>query len=57
MYVYISDTLRIKRLINFYRDVKKIEKNLYKKIIIDREIEETIFIKNTKNNADFIFRL
>lgn len=57
IYVDISDTLRIKRLINFYRDVKKIEKNLYKKILIDRELEETIFIKNTKNNADFIFRL
>jgi uridine kinase len=55
IYVDITDTLRIKRLIHFYKDVKKIEKDRYKKIIQDREIEETLFIKNTKNNADFIF--
>ena len=55
IYVSVSDSIRIKRLIKFYRDVKKVTKDIYKKIIIDREKEETLFIKNTIKNADMIF--
>ena len=35
--------------------MKKVTKDIYKKIIIDREKEETLFIKNTIKNADMIF--
>ena len=55
IYVNVSNYTRIKRLITFYRDYKKVHKNEYKKIIIDRELEEIPFIKKTASFADIFF--
>lgn len=55
IFVDIADTLRIKRLIDFYSNVKKVEREGYKQIILDREKEETLFVKATAKNADLLF--
>lgn len=55
IFVEIGDALRIKRLIEFYRKVKKVDRNTYKQIILEREKEETLFVKATAENADFLF--
>jgi uridine kinase len=55
IYVNVSNYTRIKRLITFYRDYKKVHKNEYKKIIIERELEEIPFIKKTASFADIFF--
>jgi uridine kinase len=55
IFVDIADTLRIKRLIDFYSKVKKVERETYKQIILDREKEETLFVKATAENADLLF--
>lgn len=55
IYVSIPDCLRIKRLLSFYKEVKKIDRNEYKKIIRAREGEETLFVKKSSLNADFVF--
>ncbi len=55
IYVQISDYERVKKLINFYSNIKKIDKLEYKKIIKERENEEVPFIKNSSKKADIIF--
>ena len=57
IFVEIRDVLRIKRLIEFYRDKKKISKKKYKKIIISREAEEKKNIMNSKKNTNYILSL
>jgi transketolase C-terminal domain/subunit len=49
-FVAVNDSLRIKRLIRFYRDVKKLRRDLYKKIILERESEEVIFVKKSASS-------
>ena len=51
----ISDFRRIKRLINFYKDVKALPNFEYKKLIKERELEEIPYIKKASDNADVIF--
>ena len=51
LFVNINDCVRIKRLILFYRDFKKIPKKVYKKIIKNRENEEVPYVKNTMRYA------
>lgn len=55
IYVNIPDVTRLKRLIHFYKTVKKMEKYEYRKIIIEREKEEVPFIKASKMQADIIY--
>ena len=55
IYVNVSNYTRIKRLITFYKDYKKVHKNEYKKIIMDRELEEIPFIKKTASYADIFY--
>lgn len=57
IFVDVPDYLRIKRLIKYYGETKKLPKNIYKKIILDREKEEVPFIKKTSSEADIIFQL
>lgn len=56
IYVDIDDLLRLKRLIFYYKNIKNLSKFNYKKIIRDREVEETPFIKKTSNLAQIIFK-
>lgn len=56
IYVDIDNLLRLKRLIFFYKNVKCLSKANYKKIIFDREIEETPFIKKSAEFAQIIFK-
>ena len=56
IYVDIDNLLRLKRLIFFYKNVKNLSKVNYKKIIFDRETEETPFIKKTYDLAQIIFK-
>ncbi len=55
IFVDIADTLRIKRLLDFYGRVKKVERATYKNIIREREKEETLFVKGSIHNADLVF--
>lgn len=55
IFVDIADILRIKRLLDFYNRVKKVERAAYKNIILEREKEETLFVKRSMYNADLIF--
>lgn len=57
IFIEIKDSLRIKRLINFYRDKKKLNKIQYKKIILSRELEEKKIIINSKKNSNYILSL
>lgn len=57
IFVEIRDILRIKRLIQFYRDKKKFPKMKYKKIIFTREEEEKKNIMNSKENANYTLSL
>ena len=54
IFVDIPDTVRKQRLKDFYSLTKKIDKNIYEKILSDREKEEVIFIKATHGNADIL---
>lgn len=56
IFVSTNDCLRIKRLIRYHREVKKLKRNLYKKIISEREGEEVLFVKKSAQNADFLFQ-
>lgn len=55
IFVNIPDVPRIKRLLQFYRDVKNLPRSSYKDIILARESEEVPFIKKTALNADIVF--
>lgn len=55
IFVEIADYVRLKRLIHFYKTVKKTGRAEYKKIILQREKEEVPYIKKTSENADIIF--
>ena len=57
IFIEIKDSLRIKRLINFYRNKKKLNKIQYKKIILSREFEEKKIIINSKKNSNYILNL
>ena len=56
IFVDVNDRLRIKRLIKFYRDIKKLRRDVYKNIIQEREDEEVIFIKKSAIRANLIFK-
>lgn len=51
-----TDLLRLERMMDFYKNVKKLHAVAYKKIILSREAEEVPFIKNSAKNADVIFQ-
>lgn len=55
IFVDIPDELRRQRLVNFYSDIKRLNRKEYENIIETREIEEVAFIKGTAVNADIIF--
>lgn len=55
IFINIPDTLRKKRLAEFYLDYKKVSKNEFDMIFNEREKEEVPFIKSTKRNADLVF--
>lgn len=55
IFVEVADTLRMKRLIDFYARVKQVKRTDYKQIILEREKEETLFVKQTANHADILF--
>ena len=56
IYLSIPDCSRIKRLINFYSQVKRMNKVQYKDIILSRENEEIPFIKRSSRNAHVILQ-
>lgn len=53
--ITISDCKRYKRLVHFYKSVKRLTSEDYKRIIKDREKEEIPFIQEASRNADIIF--
>ena len=55
IFVDIPDELRRQRLVNFYSDIKRLDRKEYEDIIKRREKEEVTFIKGTAVNADIIF--
>ena len=55
VFVDIPDDLRMKRLTEFYANVKELPENEYKDILQERESEEVAFVKSTSMNADVIF--
>lgn len=55
IFVDIPDDLRRQRLVNFYSDIKRLDRKEYENIIKKREKEEVTFIKETAKNADVIF--
>lgn len=55
IFVDVSQITRLKRLIFFYKEVKKIKQQEYRKIILEREKEEVPFIKASKKEADIIY--
>ena len=54
IYIQTNNFIRLKRLIRFYRSVKNIDRNTYKKIIKKRESEEINFINKSKKYADLL---
>jgi len=56
IFVDIADLPRIKRLVSFYRDIKKLDARSYKQLIRAREAEEVPFIKSTRSQADIVHR-
>lgn len=56
IFVQTSDCTRLKRLLNFYANTKMLCKADYKRIILSREDEEIPFIKQSVQNAHFIFQ-
>lgn len=55
IFVDIPDKLRKQRLVDFYSDIKGLDRKEYQNIIETRENEEVPFIKRTAVNADVIF--
>lgn len=55
IFVDVPDELRRQRLVNFYSDIKRLDRKEYEDIIKKREKEEVTFIKETAVNADVIF--
>jgi len=55
IFVDIPDKLRRQRVVNFYSDIKRLDRKEYEDIIKKREKEEVTFIKGTAVNADIIF--
>ena len=55
IFVDIPDAIRKQRLGDFYSLTKKIDKDIYEKILSNREKEEVILIKATHRNADVLF--
>jgi uridine kinase len=53
--IKINDCERIKRLIHFYKCVKELPSEEFKRLISDREKEEIPFIQEASRNADVIF--
>lgn len=56
IFVQTSDCIRLKRLLDFYSNVKGLNKKEYKQIISSREKEEIPFIKQSAKFADIIFQ-
>ena len=54
IYIQTNNFIRLKRLIRFYRSVKNIDRNTYKKIFKKRESEEINFINKSKKYADLL---
>ncbi len=55
VFVHIPDGDRIKRLIRFYRDFKRLLRTEYKPLILSREHEEVAFVKSTAVFSDFVY--
>lgn len=55
IFVDVPSQLRKQRLVEFYSDIKKLDRKEYENIIETREKEEVPFIKETAVNADVIF--
>jgi len=55
IYVDIPDNIRIERLMDFYTNTKKVDLEKSKKIILERENEEVLFIKNTMQYANLVY--
>ena len=55
IFVDIPDKVRKQRLVDFYSDIKRLDRKEYENIIETREKEEVLFIKRTAVNADVIF--
>ena len=55
IYVDIPDKIRKKRLMDFYGNTKKVDLKMSKRIILERENEEVLFIKNTMQFANFVY--
>ena len=55
IFVDIPDKLRRQRLVDFYSDVKRLDRKEYEDIIKKRENEEVTFIKETAVKADVFF--
>ncbi len=55
IFVNTTRLKRLKRLISFYRDFKKLPRNEYKKIINEREAEEIPLIRETSITTNIFF--
>ena len=55
IFVGIPDKLRKQRLVDFYSNIKRLDRKEYENIIETREKEEVPYIKKTIANADVIF--
>lgn len=54
IYIECADFLRVKRTIKYYRDVKRLPRDEWRKIIREREAEEIIHVKSAKTKAKYV---
>jgi len=55
IFIAVPDEIRVKRLMDFYINKKKLTRNMAEEIICSREKEEVLFVKETSRHADLIF--
>ena len=55
IYIECDDSIRLERLFLYYTNVKNMDLPSAKKIILERESEEVIFVKKTKIHASYFY--
>jgi len=54
MFIFVPDKIRIQKLLDFYINIKALDRNMAIDIILSREIEEVPLVKDTSKYADLI---
>ena len=56
VFVSCKDFTRMRRLVRFYRDIKRMTKKDYRALIKAREVEEVPFVKSTAHHAQIFIQ-